>query len=172
MHHEHDGGIPGVDPCSLRAFRAFKRAMMLHRRLISELFAEIGVHPSQAGCLHALAHHDGLSQSDLADVLHVSRPTVTSLLQRLEASGLIERRTDEIDSRVTRVYLTDAGRAMTARLGVVFAQMTRESLGGLTPAECEALAQLLEGVNEHVAGVLDERGVRLPDYHAHGGAAL
>ena len=43
-------------------------------------------------------------------MLHLSRPSVTAMLQALEKSGAIERRSDERDQRLTRVYLTDEGR--------------------------------------------------------------
>ena len=172
-HPLEEPGIPGSDPCSIHALRAFKRAMMLHRRLAGELFAEIDLHPAQAGCLHALAHHDGLGQSDLADMLHVSRPTVTTLLQRLETAGLIERRADEADSRVTRVYLTPAGRERSAELDTVFSRVVEESFGGLDATRCEELAGLLDAHNSHVAAILEDRGVRIPDHHhLHGGAGI
>ena len=100
MHHPmFDFGAEGVDAVSMEAFRAFKRAMMLHRRLLMASFNDEPIHPAQAGCLQALAHRDGIGQSDLAEMLHVSRPTVTTMLQRMEAGGLVERRAGEADSR-------------------------------------------------------------------------
>ena len=80
---------PEVDGVAMEAFRAFKRAMMLHRRLLQSTFSDERIHPAQAGCLQALAHRDGMSQSDLAEMLHVSRPSVTTMLQRMEGGWKI-----------------------------------------------------------------------------------
>ncbi len=151
--------MDGVDVDSVDAFRAFKRAMMLHRRLLMSTFAEEQMHPAQAGCLQALAHRDGLSQSDLAEMLHVSRPTVTTMLQRMESGGTIERRPDETDSRVTRVYLTEAGRALADRMHAGFADMLNVSIGSLPDADKREFARILGALNENVEAVLRERGV-------------
>mgnify|MGYP001764656646 CR=1 FL=1 len=91
-HPVFEFDLEEIDAATMEAFRAFKRAMMLHRRLLMATFAEEHMHPAQAGCLQALAHRDGMSQSDLAEMLHVSRPTVTTMLQRMEAAEVIERR--------------------------------------------------------------------------------
>jgi DNA-binding MarR family transcriptional regulator len=151
--------MEGVDAPSADAFRAFKRAMMLHRRLLMATFAGEEMHPAQAGCLQALAHRDGMSQSDLAEMLHVSRPTVTTMLQRMESGGTIERRPDEADSRVTRVYLTEAGRGLAERMHAGFAEMLNVSVGSIPDADKRELTRILGTLNEHVEAVLRERGV-------------
>ena len=59
-----------------------------------------------------LTTNDGASQRELADVLHLARPTVTKMVQALERSGAVERRPAPGDQRLTRVYLTTSGRAV------------------------------------------------------------
>lgn len=157
-----------IDDATMQAFRAFKRAMMLHRRLLMATFAEEHMHPAQAGCLQALAHRDGMSQSDLAEILHVSRPTVTTMLQRMEAAGVIERRADEADSRITRVYLTEAGRALAERMHAGFVDMLSVSMGSMSDADKREFTRILGGVNDHVEAVLKERGVGAWVHPGHG----
>jgi len=157
-----------IDGATMEAFRAFKRAMMLHRRLLMATFAEENMHPAQAGCLQALAHRDGMSQSDLAEMLHVSRPTVTTMLQRMESAGVIERRPDESDSRVTRVYLTDAGRALAGRMHAGFVDMLNVSMGTMSDADRGEFTRILGAINDHVESVLKERGVGAWAHPTHG----
>lgn len=157
-----------VDSASMEAFRAFKRAMMLHRRLLMATFADENIHPAQAGCMQALAHRDGMSQSDLAEMLHVSRPSVTAMLQRMEGSDLIERRSDEADSRVTRVFLTPRGREIAGRMHDGFVDMLNISMGWMPDADKRELARILGAVNEHVEHALKERGVGPWTHPTHG----
>ena len=102
--------LEGVDPLSLELFREFKRAMALNRRLMTHMLAGDQIHPAQASCLWVLSSNDGVSQTDLADLLRVSRPTITVMLQKMEAAGMVERRPDELDQRKIRIYLTEDGR--------------------------------------------------------------
>ena len=163
-----DFSAEGVDEASIESFRAFKRAMMLHRRLLMATFAEEPMHPAQAGCLQVLAHHDGISQSDLAEMLHVSRPSVTTMLQRMEQAGTIERRADEADSRITRVYLTEQGNALAARMHTGFAEMLKTSVGWLPDDDKREFTRILTELNDHIESLLKERGLNAPMHHHHG----
>ena len=59
-----------------------------------------------------LAHHDGVSQYELAKCSHLTAPTVSVTLQKMERDGYIERRPDENDQRQMNVFLTPMGRAL------------------------------------------------------------
>ncbi len=50
--------------------------------------------------------------SELGDQLFLDSSTLTPLLKRMEAAGLIDRRRDSADERVVRITLTDKGRAI------------------------------------------------------------
>lgn len=167
-HPEFEFDPPDVDTATMDAFRAFKRAMMLHRRLLMSTFAEERIHPAQAGCLQALAHRDGIGQSELAEMLHVSRPSVTTMLQRMESSGVIERRPDPADSRITRVYLTDEGRALADRMRAGFVDMLNVSMGSMPGADKREFTRILGTLNDHVESILKERGVGPWIHPSHG----
>ena len=164
-HHPPDGPpdpfdpvLEGVDPLSVDVFRAFKRAMVLNRRLMVSALADEDAHPAQAFGLLALSRTDGLSQSDLASALHVSRPTVTTMLQKMEAAGTVERRADEHDQRVTRLYLTPQGRQVAERMRAVHAQVIDATIGSLSESDRRELLRLLQALNEHAAAMLHESG--------------
>lgn len=158
-HPFFDLDMDGVDAATMAAFRAFKRAMMLHRRLLMCSISGRPMHPAQASGLQMLAHHDGIGQSELAELLHVSRPTVTVMLQRMDISGLIQRRPDQADSRITRVYLTGKGRKVAAEMQAGFVDMMNTSIGWMPEADKLELARILNSVNDHVSSTLQERGV-------------
>ena len=154
-HHEQFAKeLDGVDPLSFQVFHAFKTAMMKERQLMMRLMAEKGTHPAQAGCLRVLSTNDGISQRDLAEQLHVSRPTVTTMLQKMEKSHLIERRPDAQDQRLTRIYLTEDGRALQDSLGSAFRDLIEAGLGPMPEADRREFLRLLEDLNANITRAL------------------
>jgi DNA-binding MarR family transcriptional regulator len=146
-----------MDTVSGDVFRAFMRTMRLHGQLMIRMLAEQGSHPGQAICLRILANDDGLSQRDLAERLHLSRPTVTSMLQRLERSGSIERRVDEEDQRITRVHLTADGRRQEEELRASLAEYAGRILDPLPEPDRRDLARLLDAMADNLQVALSER---------------
>lgn len=59
--------------------------------------------------LEIVIEEDGIRASLLAQRLNIRPSSLTDALNRMELHGLIERRRDEADSRVTRVHITEAG---------------------------------------------------------------
>jgi len=133
-----------VDGASADAFRSFMHALHLHRRLIIQVLGDSDAHPGQALCLRRLACEDGLAQKELAETMFLSAPTVSRMLKTMEEGGLIERRPDTADQRLTRVFLTGAGRRLAATIGSVTAALVEETFGSLTTAERHELTRLLD----------------------------
>src|SRR5664280_3596371 len=136
--------LDGVDELSARVFRAFLGTAKLHMHLMMRSLADSGTHPGQLMCLRVLTVNDGAAQRDLADMLHVARPTVTKMLQGMEKSGLVERRPDEADQRLTRVYLTASGRAAEKQMGVAAAEYVNATIATLPEEDRRELARLLD----------------------------
>ncbi|NLG66918.1 MAG: MarR family transcriptional regulator [Actinobacteria bacterium] len=147
----------GIDPLNIELFRAFRKAFHLHRRLLDKALADKGSYPAEAICLRIVGSHDGISQKDLADTLHLSRPRVTGLLQELERLGLVARRPDESDQRVTRVFLTEAGAQRTRELHRVFADLLECTLGAMPETERADLVRLLDRLTDCTKQALDSR---------------
>lgn len=135
--------LHGVDSLSLRVFHSFFKAVRFHRQLMFKMLSEKEIYPGQAGCLWILGDHDGIAQRDLAKRLHVASSTVTVMLQKMEAAGAITRKTDEEDQRVTRIYLTDAGRARQKEMNEVFANFVKAAFGAMPPDDREEFDRLL-----------------------------
>ncbi len=143
--------LEGVDPQATSVFRAFMRTLHLHRQALLKSLAEQGRSFSQVGCLRVLANNDGMSQRDLAEMLHLSRPSVTTMLHAMEEQGLITRRADDQDRRLTRVYLTDSGRVLEREMQAGVADYIKHTVGALEPDEQETLERLLNKLNDNIA---------------------
>ncbi len=83
-----------------------------HRRQADEALKQLGLHAAQEFVLFLLWEEDGQSQSQLATHLKLELPTITKSVQRMERIGLVRRHVDEKDTRISRVYLTEAGREL------------------------------------------------------------
>src|ERR1044072_2882403 len=75
-----------------------------------------GMTRAQWAVLARLESNEGLKQSELAEMLDLQPITLTRLVDRLCAAGLIERRADPGDRRAKRLYLTPAARPLMDRL--------------------------------------------------------
>lgn len=99
--------------------------------------------------LGVVAEHGPLPITALGAVLHVSQPTASRTLRRLENEGLVRRSGDSADARVARFELTRAGRDVRDRFEAHMAVQMEEALEGMPPERREQLAGLLQ---ELVAG--------------------
>lgn len=84
-------------------------------------------------------------------------PDVTRLVDRLEASGLAQRKRSAEDRRVVTVVITDAGLGLLASLDDPVMQIHRENLGHLSQAELDELNRLLVKAREARSGSVSRR---------------
>lgn len=119
----------------------------------------IGLHHAQGMILFHLWREDGTAQNVLAQALHITPPTATSTLQRMERDGWIERRRDAGDQRVVRVYLTDKALALRTEARVSFQELDKELTSALTDEERDLFIASLVKVLHHLSeGQTDSDG--------------
>ena len=84
-----------------------------------------------------------LRPSDIADELHLTRPSTSKLVARLTTAGLIERSQDPADGRSVHIELTSEGQRTYEQLFTVGAQMLSTATSGWDPADVRTLSILL-----------------------------
>ena len=102
--------------------------------------------------LDALVERDGLTPGEIATRLEVSGPTAVKMAQRMEANGLVERRRDDPDGRLVRVYLTEKGREIQEPIQREIDRVAERALAGLATRSRETLRRSLETVRGNLAG--------------------
>jgi len=107
------------------------------------LLEEIGLYGGQQFVLMALWEKEGITHSELAEQLHVRPATVTNALKRMERAGFVERRQDTEDQRVSRVYLTDAGRNIRDAVEGVWRELEEQTFAGFSSEDGALLNQFL-----------------------------
>ena len=112
---------------------------------------KIGLHRGQGFALIHLLHKDGIPQRALSRSMHISPASVTNMLQRMERDGWIERRRDELDQRVVRVYLTGKAEETRIQAERVFQEMEDALNAIYTAEEQSTLKRLLTKLHTHFA---------------------
>ena len=102
-----------------------------------------GLSFEQAFVLGILIQKPGAIQRDLAQMTHTTASSVSSLLQGLDRSGLVERRTEPGNERIKRVYATPTGAELIAGLDTAMAAVDETILAPLDQDERATLHTLL-----------------------------
>lgn len=87
-----------------------------HTKKVNQVLSRVNLHKGQPMLLSLLCRRDGLPQSMLAKELLITPATVSAMVKRMEKAGLVLRKRDAVDERVSNVYLTEAGRTLSLQL--------------------------------------------------------
>ena len=134
----------------------------LLRRAFDARVRELGLTSPQARLLLLLHVTEGENQGFYAERLEVEPISLTRMIDRMEESGLIERRRDPADRRAWRLFLTERSRQVIDQVRAKLAGLEDEMVAGLEPAQRLALAQFLETIRSNFTTT------RLPTEVAHG----
>jgi DNA-binding MarR family transcriptional regulator len=129
-----------------RSWIAVARACQLMQQSLGRSLAELDIKTPHLDILINLYRFEGLTQQDLARKLLVGRSNMSMLLPQMEKRGLIERRGDERDKRVLRLYLTAEGRVVTEKAMVIQTGLIDRMLSDEPLEQCMAMADSMERV--------------------------
>ena len=115
----------------------------LMRTLFDRRGRDLGLTRSQWWVLTMLYAKEGVTQSELADLMELEKPTLGRLLDRLEEKEWVERRADEFDRRVNRLYLTDKVQEVMRALRKTGAPVRREAIGDMSNDERDRFVDTL-----------------------------
>jgi DNA-binding MarR family transcriptional regulator len=132
--------------------RLFTCDVMMERVIRARLRERFGISLARFDFLAQLDRAgDGLRMQELSRRLMVTGGNVTGLARELAHEGLVERRTLEADRRVQVVRLTSHGRRVFAEMARAHEGWIVELLGGLDPADQDALYAALGRLKRAVA---------------------
>lgn len=140
---------PDRDPLDQFLCFSVYAAGLAFNRVYKPLLDPYGITYPQYLALVALSGKEGQTVTELGEKLHLESNTLTPLIKRLEAAGLVTRTRDMKDERVVRLGLTQAGRSLAeTAIGCVPSEvlkatgMDRAALGALN-AELVSLGKAL-----------------------------
>jgi DNA-binding MarR family transcriptional regulator len=128
------------------ALRVWFRFLRLHNRVsvtMASRLRAIGLSIPQFDLLSTLGEREGITQSELAERLYVTKGNVSGLVDRLVDAGLVERRAIATDRRSYAMHLTRAGRDLVDRGMEVQMAYVAATLGKLPESELVQMERLL-----------------------------
>ncbi|HEX2011325.1 MAG TPA: MarR family transcriptional regulator [Roseateles sp.] len=94
---------------------ALYSTMLGFNKVYRELLKDLGLTYPQYLVMLVLWERDGLTVGELSEHVFLDSPTLTPLLKRLQAAGLIDRARSAADERQVLITLTEAGRALRSK---------------------------------------------------------
>lgn len=126
--------------------RVWFRFMRLHQRMLGQMTArirELGLSIPQFDLLSTLSEGEGISQSELAERLYVTKGNVSGLVDRLVQAGLVERRAIAGDRRSYAMHLTAEGRRLAEAGMAAQRDYVGQTLGRMKPDDLAELDRLV-----------------------------
>lgn len=132
----------------------------IRRTMMDLIMRPYDITRSQWSVLSTLSRggNNGMTQVDLARLMEVGKVTVGGLIDRLEASGHVERRADPTDRRAKRVFITDQGYEIIRLMINVATEANEALLSDSTPEEIEVCELVLSRAKKRLKAVLAEHG--------------
>lgn len=141
-----------AQPTPERLGHLLNKVCGLRHRRMHDLLDELGLYRGQPSMLNALWAGDGLTHSALAVQLGKSPATITKTVKRMEKAGFVERKPDPKDERLSRVYLTAAGRDVQAAVEQVWQDFEVQAFAEFSQEEMATLRGLLQRVCQNIGG--------------------
>jgi DNA-binding MarR family transcriptional regulator len=124
----------------------------MRRTLFDQAVKPLGITRAQWWALANLSRQEpeGMIQSDLARLLDVGKVSIGGLIDRLEASGHVERRADPVDRRIKRVFITDRGYDVIEKMRSVGRELTVLILKGIPLDQVHVAEEVLHRMKDNL----------------------
>jgi len=127
--------------------RLLVQAMTRH---FQDLLQEYDITPLHWGVLSCLWREDGQATQAIAHTLEQLGGTLTVGIDAMERRGLVKRKRDKVDGRISRVWLTKKGRAMEGMVVPEVEEFVGRLFGCLSEKEYGELSGLVDRLREHL----------------------
>jgi DNA-binding MarR family transcriptional regulator len=119
--------MPAALPLDQQLCFSLYATSMAINRAYKPLLDQLGITYPQYLVLHALWEEDGRTVGAIAERLALESSTITPLVKRLEAAGLVTRTRNPADERQVQIRLTERGRALREECGCLGAMLVDRS---------------------------------------------
>lgn len=123
--------------------RLFQEIHNLLSKTFDSRVKHLGLTRSQWRALSPLMQQDGLTQTELAEILAIEKAPLGRTLDKLDATGWIVRKTDPMDRRARRVFLTEKIDPHIPELKAAMEDVFRNALKGFSANDVETLIRLM-----------------------------
>lgn len=118
---------------------------MVHKMLMKQL-SDTSMSLGQPKVLEYLKNHDGASQRDIVKGCHIEAPTLTSILNRMEQMGLVERKMLNNNRRSLHIFVTDKGKEYQQRIEHEFEKIEQSAFKNFSEEEIRTFMASLKKI--------------------------
>ncbi|HEY2492070.1 MAG TPA: MarR family winged helix-turn-helix transcriptional regulator [Paenibacillus sp.] len=129
----------------------FGKLQSLNKQISTKFERCAGISPSRLQILNQLYQVDEISQTTLQKEVKIDNAAVTRHLKQLEVAGMVSRRNNPDDNRVTLVTLTDHGRQEIIAYKNEKQQFITQLLKDFDDHERSALSDMLNRMINHIS---------------------
>ena len=123
---------------------------MLVQKTLMDSLKDTGLTIGQPKILDYLKEHDGSNQKEIAKACFLEAGSLTTILNKMEEKGLIERKILNGNRRSFHIFMTDKGRKMQKRVEKEFAVIEKKALQEISDEEYEAFLNVYKKINENL----------------------
>ncbi|WP_163851274.1 MarR family winged helix-turn-helix transcriptional regulator [Pseudooceanicola aestuarii] len=144
--------------------RIFHKVQVAHAALFRaadhRIRSRVGLSTSQLAVLFILARKDGLPISEVSRILSMGKSSLTGLVDRMCARGLVRRAPSERDGRITQLYLCAPGRALLAQGGAETRRFNAALLAPFSAHEQQVIDRFLTHLTENADSIINQPEAR------------
>ena len=124
--------------------------MLIQKRLLERVKAS-GLTMGQPKVLDYLKDHDGASQKEIAAACFIEAGSLTSILNRMEEKGMIERRMLNGNRRTFHIFMTDAGRKSQKIVEEAFREIEAAAWKDISQEDAEAFMRIYHKIYDNLS---------------------
>ena len=124
---------------------------MLVQKALLERLRDTGLTIGQPKKLDYLKDHDGSSQKDIAKACFLEAGSLTTILNKMEEKGLIERRILNGNRRSFHIFMTDEGRQKMQLVDSSFSEIEKKALSDVSDEEIETFLSVYKKIYKNLA---------------------
>ena len=123
------------------------------QKKIMAVLKPLGLSTGQPKVLDHLRYHNGSSQKDIAHACHIEPASLTSILNRMEEKGLIERKMLNGNRRTFHIFMTESGKKNQKLVEETFEKIEETALNNISEEEQKVFMEIFHRIYRNLAEI-------------------
>ena len=130
---------------------------MLVQKALLEQLKDTGLTIGQPKILDYLKEHDGSNQKEIAKACFLEAGSLTTILNKMEEKGLIERRILNGNRRSFHIFLTAVGKERQQLVDTAFSEIEKKALADISEKEFEQFMSVYHRIYSNLSGISEKQ---------------
>ena len=130
---------------------------MLVQKALLEQLKDTGLTIGQPKILDYLKEHDGSNQKEIAKACFLEAGSLTTILNKMEEKGLIERRILNGNRRSFHIFLTAMGKEKQQLVDTAFSEIEKKALADISEKEFEQFMAVYHRIYSNLSGISEKQ---------------